>query len=108
MSQYIQNGIVIDYTNPTAEKISYGDIVTLGTRVGIAAEDIETGSTGGIKVEGVFEVPAVNTEEFAVGDILYLDVNGNATKTQGELTVIIGWAILPKVASGATAYVKLG
>lgn len=107
MNQYIQKGVVIDYTNATEAAIAYGDIVTLGTRIGIAAEDIAVGATGGVKTEGVFEVPAINTEAFAVGDILYLDAEGKATKTVGALTVVMGRAVTAKLLAGTTAYVKI-
>lgn len=107
MNQYIQKASVIDYTNSTENKIDYGDIVVIGTRIGIAAEDIAAGAVGGLKVEGAFEVPAVNNEAFAVGDIIYLDAAGKGTKTKGILTVIMGWAIAPKATEGATALIKL-
>jgi len=107
MNQYIQKGAVIDYTNSTEAAISYGDIVTLGTRIGIAAEDIAVGATGGVEVEGVFELPTITTESFAVGDVIYLDATGKGTKTAGALTVIMGWAIAPKLTAGATALIKI-
>lgn len=107
MNQYVQKADVINYTNATENKISYGDIVVLNTRVGIAAEDIAAGATGGLKVEGAFEIPAVTTESFAVGDDIYIDANGKGTKTKGALTTKIGWAVAPKTTAGATAIVKI-
>ncbi len=107
MSKFIQNGNTIDYTNSGASKISYGDIVTLGVRVGVAAEDIAVGATGGVNLVGVYEVPAITTEAFVVGDVLYLDATGKATKTKGSLTVTIGMAVEAKVTAGAVALVRI-
>ncbi len=107
MNQYVQKADVIDYTNTTENAIKYGDIVVLGSRVGIAAENIAAGAAGGLKIDGAFEVATVTTESFAVGDDIYLDENGKGTKTKGTLTTRIGWAIAPKLTAGATAIVKI-
>lgn len=107
MAEYIQNGVVIDFLNTTGAEIKYKDIVTLGTRIGIAAETIPAGKTGGVKTEGIFEVEALNTEEFAVGDVVYLNADNKATKTKGSLTVIVGWVVEAKPAAKTTVRVKL-
>ncbi len=107
MAKFIQNGNIIDYTNSGASKINYGDIVTLGTRVGIACEDIAVGAIGGVSLTGVYEVPAITTEAFVAGDDLYLDATGKATKTKGSLTVKIGMATDAKVTAGASAIVRI-
>jgi len=51
MSNFIQDGRVIDYTNSTETDIAYHDIVVLGNRVGVAAENIAVGNKGGVSVE---------------------------------------------------------
>jgi predicted RecA/RadA family phage recombinase len=107
MSNFIQDGRVIDYTNSTETDIAYHDIVVLGNRVGVAAEDIAVGNKGGVIVEGVFEVPAIGTEAFTVGQVAYLNAGGKATVTKDALTTVIGWVVEPKLAAGTTAKIKI-
>lgn len=107
MANYVKKGEVIDYPNNSGADINYGDIVILGKNIGVAAEHIPQGATGSVKVCGVYEVPAVTTEEFAIGDTLYLDADGKATKTQGELTVVMGWSFAAKASAAAVAWVKI-
>ncbi|AYO30249.1 DUF2190 family protein [Biomaibacter acetigenes] len=103
---YIQKGYIIDFTNSTGADIAYGDVVPIGARIGIAAEDIAKDATGSLNVSGVFELPADNTVAFAVGDEVYWDnVGGKLTKTAG--TYKAGWVIEPKALAGTTAKVKI-
>lgn len=108
MARFIYDGKVIDYKNEGISNIAYGDIVTIGTRIGVAAENISPGQTGGVRVEGVFEVDALTTEEFSVGDTVYLDADCKATKTKGSLTVVMGYVVSPKVSAGSKAQIKIG
>ena len=108
MAKFIQDGKIIDFKNTGESTINYGDIVTLGTHVGVAAEKINIGEVGGVRTEGVFEVEAITTAAFNVGDTLYLDESKKATNVKGSLTVVIGYAVQEKVTSSSTAHVKLG
>ncbi|TZE81996.1 DUF2190 family protein [Calorimonas adulescens] len=103
---YIQKGYIIDFTNSTGTDIAYGDVVPIGARIGIAAEDIAKDATGSLNVSGVFELPADNTAAFAVGDEVYWDDAGSKlTKTAGAIKA--GWVIEPKAQAGTTAKVKI-
>lgn len=108
MARFIQNGKIIDYKNGETSTIAYGDIVTLGTRIAVAMESIAPGQTGGVQTEGVFEVDAVTTEAFNVGDTVYLDASKKATKTKGSLTVAMGYVVLPKASAAGSAQIKIG
>ena len=107
MATYIQKGDVIDYTNGTAAKINAGDIVAIGNRIGIAGTDIAVGAVGTLVLEGVFEIPKA-TGAITVGAELYLDGDGKATATKGQLTTVIGIAVTAAVSADETVKAKLG
>lgn len=108
MARFIQNGKTIDYKNTGETIITYGDIVTIGNRVAVAMESIAPGQTGGIQTEGVFEVDAVTTEAFSIGDTVYLDATNKVTKTKGNLTVVVGYVVSDKASASSNAEVKIG
>lgn len=103
-AQYNKVGKVIDYTNTTSKAIMYNEVVTLGSRIGVAAESIVPGGIGAVQVEGVYLLPAA-AEEFIVGDVLYIGEDDKVTKTKGA--VIAGWAIEPKASAASMAAVKI-
>ena len=103
-AQYSQMGKVINYKNTTEQTIFYNDVVTLGARIGVAAEDIASGNTGSVQIEGIYLLPAA-AEEIAVGDTLYLSTDDKVTKTAGD--VIAGWAVAPKASAEAAVAVKI-
>jgi predicted RecA/RadA family phage recombinase len=105
---YIHKGDTLDYINSSEADIAYGDVVVIGSRVGIAGENIAVDATGSLKVVGVFELPAVNDTAFAVGDALYWDATaGKLTKT-AEGNTAAGYATEAKAQTGTTARVKIG
>lgn len=108
MATYIQKGETIDYTNGGAATISYGAVVPLTTRIGIAGEDIAVGATGSLHVEGVFECPAINTAAFAVGAALYWDATAGKLTTTSTSNTPAGWCVATKASAGTTAKVKIG
>lgn len=103
---FIQKGDNIDFTNNTETDISYRDVVPSGSRIFIAGENIKVGTTGTLVTCGVYELPAASTEVFEFGESLYWDSeNGRVTKTVGDIKA--GYAIIEKVQSAETAYVKI-
>lgn len=105
---YIQKGEIIDYINNGTSDIGYGDVVPMVSRIGIAAENIPVGATGGVRTEGVYELPTVNDTAFSVGDQLYWDATaGKLTKTS-DGNIPAGWCVEAKEVSADTAKVKIG
>jgi len=74
----------------------------------VTGETIEVGATGSVHVSGVFELPAINTAAFAVGDDLYWDPNAGVLTNVAENNVPAGWATEPKAETETTARVKIG
>ncbi len=105
MARFYQDGNVIDHTNDGTELINYGDVVTLGTKIGIALENIPVGAVGSLGIAGIYEMESDTGTAFAVGDTLYLDATGKVTKTEAD--TIAGWAAYPKESTDTVAYVKI-
>jgi len=104
-ASYVFEGKNIPYDNDSAADIEYGDVIDLGTGIAIAAEDIDAGETGTIVTEEVFDLPAITTAAFAVGQQVYW--NGTAiTNTPGANTPA-GEVVLAKAETGAVARVKI-
>lgn len=107
MVKYVQRGEVIEYKNDGTAAIAAGDVVSLGTRVGIAAGDIKAGDTGSLAVCGVFEFAKTSELAIAQGNAVYYNATTKAiTKTNTDVPA--GWAIAAAVAADATVLVKIG
>ncbi len=98
-------GETIPYTNSGETDISYLDVVDLGSRIGIAACDIDAGESGTLAVSEVWELPAANDEAFTVGQEVYWD-GTKLVGTAGDLTRA-GWVVEPKDETVAVASIKI-
>ena len=67
-AKYWQKGEVLDYKASAAVK--NGEVVSLGTRIGVAGEDIAAGETGHLHVVGVFEMEK-DTGAMTMGAAVY-------------------------------------
>ena len=91
-TRYQSDGNTIDYTPGSA--VTAGDVVVLGSIVGIATQDIAASVKGSLSLDGVFFVPKI-TGVNAVGTLIYWDPTGDpvggtagsgaATSTAGSL-----------------------
>lgn len=105
MAKYIQKGNTIDYT--AAAAIAAGDVVSLGSRIGVAAGDIPAGAVGALSVEGVFEIDKTASLAIAVGDAVYFNAaSKNVTKTNSDVPA--GWAVAAATAADTVVRVKIG
>lgn len=114
---YVQQGAALDYT-PT-EDVKNGEVVSLGTRIGVVAGDIPKGGTGTVHVEGVYRLAKASGEALAMGAAVYYDgsadaVTGKASVQSGEGDAAVtvshvpaGYAAAPAAANDGTALVKL-
>lgn len=112
-AKYWQKGETLDYT-PEA-KVKNGEVVDLGTRIGIAGSDIEAGEPGHIHVTGVFELAKKASEEIPLGAGVFYDsaedeITTAATRTEEDETVgntPAGFAVYAAAASDAVVFVKI-
>lgn len=85
---YIFSGDVLDYTNAGGTTIASGAAVLMGSRLGIALADIAPGTTGNVRMRGVFTVAKLSTDDVGQGDLLYWDAtNSRLTKTASTNTL---------------------
>jgi len=86
-TQFVQDGVRIDYTASSA--VGYLDIVPGTSKIFVAAEAIAAGATGAVYAEGVFELPA-KAEAFTFGQAVYYDsTNGYVTTTATSNTLLL-------------------
>ncbi|WKW52022.1 DUF2190 family protein [Rhodomicrobium lacus] len=106
MKNYIQPGV--NLTIPAPADLLSGEVVVIGELVGIAATDAASGADLDIVTEGVFELPKVSANVFAVGDpVYYASATKLATSTVGTNT-LIGVAVTAAPNPSGTVNVKLG
>ena len=98
-AKYWQAGEVLDYT-PSDNAVANGEVVSLGTRIGVAGADIAKGATGPLYVEGVFYMDKASGA-VTMGAALYYDVANKKITTvasTGESSATamrFGMAIIP-------------
>ena len=103
---YFQRGEALDYTNTGSDKITVGTVIKIGTRIGIAGDNILPKATGTIHVSGVFEFKKTGTNEVKMGTNVYFDGTG-ITETVGSNTPA-GYAAEDAAASATSIKVKIG
>ena len=114
-AKYLQEGKNIDYKNGGTDMIAAGEIVVIGSRIGVAGGDIPGGETGAVVTEGVWELPKTAEEAISVGDMLYFDaatkkVTKTASKTVESAAVPnpnAGLAVAAAAASDDTVHAKI-
>jgi predicted RecA/RadA family phage recombinase len=82
MKNFVQEGNTITLT--ASADVTSGQLIVVGSIVGVAAFDAASGADVEVTVKGVFDLPKVTTDVIAQGDKLYWD-SGQAklTKTAG-------------------------
>lgn len=82
MKNYIQPGKTVTVTAPAT--VTSGQLVVVGSLIGVAAYDAAPGAEVEIDTEGVFTLPKVLTDVVAQGDKLFWDSGvAKVTKTAG-------------------------
>lgn len=100
---FYQIGDVIDYT--AAEDLSFGDVVDLSTRIGVAGADIAKDAAGPVQVTGVYRIPKASGA-VTVGQALYWDNSAKNITTSGSTPA--GWAVAPAASEDPDVLVKIG
>ena len=93
MKNFIQDGETITVSAPA--NLNSGDIVVVGSIVGVAAFTALSGADVEVQTEGVFELTKVTTDAINQGDKLYFDSGvGKLTKTAGTGSKpLVGYAV---------------
>ncbi len=102
---YWQKGEVLDFT-PT-EDVKNGQVVPIGSRVGVAGSDIAANEPGHLHVAGGFEMDKAAGEAVTMGAALYYDAANDCVTAAGEGATPAGYAAAGADAKAATVLVKL-
>lgn len=68
MASYVQVGDLLDYT-PAAD-VAAGDVVVIGSLVGVAPRAIAANAVGSLAIEGVWEMPVATGATGAQGSAI--------------------------------------
>ena len=91
MQNYINSGKTIVFT--ATNDVVGGDLVTVGSIVGVAVSDIPAGEEGILETEGVFELPPAESAAIAQGAVVYVTTQGKiASSEAGNTRAGIAWA----------------
>ena len=82
MQNYINSGKTIVFT--ATNDVVGGDLVTVGSIVGVAVSDIPAGEEGILETEGVFELLPAESEAIAQGAVVYATAQGKVTTTESD------------------------
>ena len=103
----LYTGAVLDYTNGGGADISSGAPVLVGSRLGIALVNIPDGSTGSVRMRGVFTVAKLSTDVVAQGDLLYWDATNSRLTTTASTHKQAGYAAAAAGAGVTTVAISL-
>lgn len=120
---YVQRGENLDFRNKTGEYIGAGDVVVLGSRIGVAGTDIPPGELGSIHMTEVYRLPKKAGEAVSAGmDVYYtpdgitasaetVDVQGSGGEEPAAATdtepVLAGYAVEDAAEEDGSVLVKL-
>jgi len=102
---YNSRGEAINYKNISGADIAAGDIVSLTTRIGVAAADIPNGAEGALHVTGVFEMPKSSAAIDLGAAVYYNAADGTVSATESDIPA--GYAVSAATANDITVLVKL-
>ena len=104
-AQFIQHGDSVDYT-PAAD-VAAGEVVVVGSLVGVAKRDIKANVMGAITVVGVFDIDKDSAEVIALGDSIYWDDTNSRATTVTTDNTYMGKAVLAAGAGTTTVRVRV-
>lgn len=102
---FLQDGHSIDYT--PGSDVAAGDVVVLGSLVGIATRPIAANTRGALAVSGVFRITKLSTDEVTTGAVLYWDDTNKRVTLADSGNTRIGLAVAASPSGQATADVLI-
>ncbi|NRA40482.1 MAG: DUF2190 family protein [Planctomycetes bacterium] len=104
-ARYISSGQTIEHT--PGSDIALGDVVVLGTQVGVANRQIATGQLGVINVKGIHQVTKNTAEAIAIGTKVYWDDSNKEVVTDPTGNEVMGYAAQETFVADTTILVDL-
>ena len=103
VSDYVQDGDILDYTPSTA--VAAGDVVVIGSLVGVAPRPIAANATGALAIDGVYSLPCATGATGAQGSAInWVAASGVAHASTG---VAAGKLAKARAAGDTTVHVIL-
>lgn len=103
---HVQEGKIMTWTNGTGSAVAAGEVVVIGTIVGVALGTIANGATGEVAIEEVWTLPKEAPLVISQGDKVYWDdTNNRIDKT--DTNVYAGKAFASAISAATTVVVKL-
>src|SRR5450432_1561600 len=84
---YIQDGDAIDYFS--AVSLPAGSVVVQGHLVGVATRPIPAGTTGGLQVEGVYDLLVVPGATANIGDQIFWNPATDLATVDGSVAGVV-------------------
>ncbi len=104
-TKYIQDGNHINHTPGSA--VTSGQVVLVGTKIGVAIADIAANDTGALRVVGVFSLTKLSTDNVTKGAALYWDNANSRLTTTASGNTYAGWATEAAGSGVATVNIKI-
>lgn len=105
MTNSVSKGEVLDYVVPSGG-VSSGDLVEVGSLVGVALVDGAENDVVSVNIKGCYEIAKDITEAVTQGQALYSDGSGALTTTVST-NVLAGYAAEAQADTDTTAKVIL-
>lgn len=105
MKNYVQAGVNLTLNAPYA--VVSGDGALIGSIFGVAAGDAGNGAEADFVTEGVFTLPKVSTDVFAIGAPVYWDDGNKVVTAVAADGVRVGVAVTAAGNPSASVQVKL-
>jgi predicted RecA/RadA family phage recombinase len=103
MASYVQKGDLLNYTPAVA--VAAGEVVVLGSVVGVAPRPIAANAVGSVAVEGVWSMPCATGATGAMGSVInWYATSGVADATTGTAA---GYLAKARVATDTAVEVLL-
>lgn len=107
MKNYIEAGDTLTVPAPSGGVVS-GDIVIIGTLIGIATTTAAVGVNVAVKISGVFELAKVSAQAWTIGAPIYWDGTAKLATTVSSANTAIGYATEVAANPSAVGRVRLG
>lgn len=105
MKSFVQPGNVL--TVPASAATLSGDVVKIGSIIGIACGAADSGAPLDLAMTGVYTLSKVSADAFAVGDKAYWDATAKLVTKTATSNTLLGVAIAAAAASTGSVDVRL-
>ena len=105
MKNFVQRGDTLDVT--AAAAVASGDVVVIGSIIGVSNVDAEIGDSFALEVVGVFTLPKTSALAISVGDVLYYDAANKVVNKTASGNTKIGVAVTAAANPSPSVNVRL-